>query len=198
MFLKTDWQLTEKQRVCDWLENRLVSNGALFGALWSAEVSKLRDSESERGDGFGTRFAHRYAQSAFKSTGAYVGGLIAREDPRMAPPYLVLGRTTQPRGFWKRAGRAFAYNFVSYQCVRACTKPEDIRRRPALSRVFGALASGYAAEVWTWDRENSNRRALHGAATAYGSTFVSALVTEFKPELSALGGKTFGAIFGFR
>ena len=33
---------------------------------------------------------------------------------------------------------------------------------------------------------------------ADGSTFVNALLTEFRPELSAFAGRTFGAIFGFR
>jgi hypothetical protein len=198
MFLAADWQLTRKQRACDWLHNRVFSNGALFGAAWSAGVSQIRDAASERGDGFGTRFARRFAQSAFKSTAAYVGGGIAGEDPRMAPPYLAMSNAPRPRGFWKRTGHALAHNFVSYRCTNDCSRPEHIRRRPALSRVLGAFASGYGAEVWTWDRETSHQRALRGAATAYASTFADALVTEFKPELTAFAGRTVGAVFGFR
>jgi hypothetical protein len=198
MFLKSDWQLTKKQRACDWLQNRLFSESAILGAAWSAGVSKVRDSESERGDGFGTRFGRRFAQSAFKSTATYLGAIVADEDPRMAPPYLAMSAAPRPRGFWRRTRHALAYNFVSYRCAGECRRSEDIERRPALSRVLGALASGYASEVWTWDRETSHQRALRGAATAYGSTFMSALFTEFKPEITGFASRTFGALFGFR
>jgi hypothetical protein len=198
MFLKSDWQLTSKQRACDWIQNRLLSTNAMLGAAWSAGVSKFRDAESEEGDGFGTRFARRFAQSAFKSTGTYIGSVIAREDPRLAPPYLAMSAKPRPRGFFKRTGHALAANFVSYRCLADCSKPEHIDRQPALSRALGALASGYAAEVWTWDRETSHNRALRGAATAYGTTFINALFVEFKPELSAFAGRTFGALFGFK
>jgi hypothetical protein len=198
MFLKSDFVLTRKQRACDWIHDRVFGNTALFGALWSAEVSKVRDAPSERGDGFGIRFAHRYAQNVFKSTAAYIGGAIAGEDPRMEPPYLAMSPSPRPRGFLRRTRHALAYNLVSYRCQAPCSTPGDIRRRPALSRMTGALASGYASEIWTWDREDSNRRALYGAATAYSSTFVGALFTEFKPELTGFAARTFGALFGFR
>src|ERR1044071_6367652 len=87
MFLKSDWPLTKKQRACDWIHNRLFSNTALIAAGFSAEVSKIRDAPSERGDGLGTRFARRYAQSALKSLGTYIGTVIADEDPRVEPRY---------------------------------------------------------------------------------------------------------------
>jgi hypothetical protein len=196
MFLKSDWQLTSKQRACDWLQNRLFSSSALTGAAWSAGVSTLRDSSSEAGDPFATRFARRYAQSAAKSSAAYLGALVAHEDPRVRPPYLVLKPMPRPRGFWPRTRRALVANFVSYRCLRACRTDADVDRQIALSRMLGALASGYAAEAWTWDRETSHRRALRGAATAYGSSFLSTLFGEFSPELSAFARATFGRTAG--
>ena len=60
------------------------------------------------------------------------------------------------------------------------------------------LPSGYGGEVWTWDRSTSHSRAWRGAASAYGSSFVDALYTEFKPELNAAAGKVFGGLFGFK
>jgi hypothetical protein len=198
MFLKNDWQLSGKQRACDWIQNRLLTNSALFGAAASAVVSQIRDSDSEEGDSFSTRFGRRLGQSSFKSTGAYIGGLIAKEDPRLVPPYLVMRTERRPRGLWRRTGHALANNFVSYDCVDRCASEADIRRRFALSRVLGAVASGYGSEVFTWDRAGSHSRAWRGAATAYGSSFVDALYTEFKPEVTAAAGKVFGGLFGFK
>jgi hypothetical protein len=198
MFLKSDWRLSGRQKACDWIHNRVLSNSALFGALGSAAVSKVRDSDSEAGDGFRIRFGRRFAQSTFKSTGAYLGGLVAREDPRTVPPYLIMKSSPRPRGFLARTRHALANNLMSYACVGDCRSEADIRRRLALSRVVGALASGYGGEVWTWDRETSHQRALRGAASAYGSSFVDALYTEFKPELTAAAGKVFGGLFGFK
>ena len=198
LFLKSDWQLTGKQRACDWIQNRVFSNGALFGAASSAFVSKVRDSAAEEGDPYGIRFGRRYAQSAFKSSAAYLGGVIAGEDPRIVPPYLVMKARARPRGFWRRTRHALANNLTSYACVGECRSEKDIKRRFALSRVLGAIASGYGSEVWTWDRATSHSRAWRGAASAYGSSFADAIYTEFKPELNAAAGKVFGGLFGFR
>lgn len=197
MFLKGDWQLSGKQRACDWVRNRLLSNVALLGAAWSAGVSQARDASAERGDAFAVRFGRRLAQSALKSSAAYVASLTG-EDLRAAPPYLAMSARARPRGFWKRTGHALSQNVVAYRCVADCSRPEHIRRRVALAPGLGAVASGYGSEMWTWDRETSHQRALRGAAAAYGSTFLNAWVTEFKPEISAFAGRTFGSLFGFR
>src|SRR5262245_62079719 len=117
LFLKSDWQLTRKQRACDWIQNRMFSNGSLFGAFGSATVSKIRNAEAEQGDRFAVRFGRRFAQSAFKSTGAYVGTVIAREDPRLVPPYLQMTSQPRPTGFWRRKRHALANNLMSYACV---------------------------------------------------------------------------------
>jgi hypothetical protein len=207
MFLKADWRLTSKQRACDWLQNRMFSMTALAGAAWSAEVSKFRDARSERGDGFATRFSHKFAQNAFKSTGGYLGGLLLREDPRTRPPYLVMKPGAHPHGFFPRVGHALGTNLISYRCdgargLRAgtvdCTSPDHIRKVPAISRIVGSLASGASSELWEPRESRSGNRALRGAASAYGSTFANALFTEFQPELNAFAGKTFRALFGGR
>jgi hypothetical protein len=69
---------------------------------------------------------------------------------------------------------------------------------PAVSRIAGSLASGFSIELWTSDRSDVHRRALRGAASAYGATFVNSVLEEFKPELSAFIGKLFSAIGGVR
>ena len=182
-------------RACDLFQNHVFSLTAVTTAAWSAEVSKLRDAPSEAGNGFNIRFGRRFVQNAAKSVGGYVGAMIAREDPRAAPPYLAMKTTPPPAGFVRRVRHALASNLLSYACRGDCSQPDQITRRPALSHVAGALASGYASEAWAWDRRNSSRRALRGAATAYGASFLNALANEFKPELSAAAAKTIRAIF---
>jgi hypothetical protein len=207
MFLNADWILTPKQRVCDLIQNRMLSMTALAGAAWSAEVSKIRDTASERGDGFATRFSRKFAQNAFKSTGSYVGGLLLHEDPRTRPPYLIMKEGPHPRGFLRRTAHALGANLISYRCdgvkepgsaIASCTSADQIKRVPAISRVVGSLASGASSELWQPKESRSGNRALRGAASAYAATFANALFTEFQPELSAFAGKTFRTLFGGR
>lgn len=214
LFLASEYRLSQKQRACDWIQNRLLSPAALAGAAAAATLSQFTERSSDRGKGtpgFTTRFSEDFAQSAAKSTGAYLGGLIFQEDPRRVPPYLVLRGGTPPHGFWSRTGHALIGNFISYRCVGELPsqtpggKPQDIcgaasqiRRVPALSRILGSLASGFSSELWQPDRLNSPGRALRRSASAYGATFGSSLFTEFKPDIARFGGKFFTAVFGVR
>jgi hypothetical protein len=198
MFLTSDFQLSGKQRACDWLHNGVFSTDGMLGAAWSAGYSMWTAKPSESGDGYWTRFGRKFGQNAFKASGAYLGGLIAGEDPRRRPPFLALRTTPPPRGFWKRFGHAVGGNFVSYRCSKDCSDSSHIGRRFALSRVLGSLASGFSSELLTTDRPYSSRHAWNGVASAYGSTFVSALFVEFQPELSAAGNKIFGHLLGGR
>ncbi len=196
MFLKADWQLSAKQRACDWIQNGVLSTTALLGAVGSAWFSKITDRPSERGDGFALRFGRNFAQNAIKSTGAYVGGAIAHEDPRTSPPYLALNTAPPPRGFFNRTAHALARNVVATQCVKGCREESDIHRRFKLSAVLGSASSGVAGDVLTSSRPDVHDQALHGALSAYAATFANALVDEFKPELSAFGGRVFRLLGG--
>jgi hypothetical protein len=198
MFLKADWQLTSKQHVCDWLHNRMFSTTAMAAAAWSAGYSMVTDNVSEEGDGFATRFGHKFSQSAFKSTASYLAGRIFHEDPRSKPPYLVMQTAPRATGFFPRTVQALGRNLISYRCDGACTEPGHIRKVPAVSRAAGAFASGLASEFWESEGHPSRRRVLRGAASAYASSFASAVFTEFQPELNAIAGKAFRAIFGGR
>ena len=197
MFLKSDWQLTSKQVACDWIHNRMLSLGAVAGAAWSAAYSQITDNETEQDDGFLERFGHKYSQSVFKSTASYLGGRIFGEDPRSKPPYLVMKTEQRARGFFPRISQALGRNLVSYRCVETCTEPEHIRKVPAVSRVAGAFASGLASEFWETDGHPDRKRVLRGTASAYASSFASAVFTEFQPELNAIAGKAF-RMFGGR
>ena len=197
-FLKQDYQLDFKQKACDWIQNRMFSQNALVGAAFAASFSQIRERSSDRGKGtpgFSTRFSTNFAQSAAKSTGAYLGGLILREDPRDNPPYV---HRTKIRGFWPRLGRALGDNFISYRCAGTCDEPGDVRRVFALSRVTGAFASGFSSMAWAPDRLNTPGRALRRTASAYGSSFGSNVFAEFKPEITAIAEAFLTKVFGMR
>jgi len=201
MFLNSEFQLSKKQITCDWIQKRMFSPTALVTAAGTAVFSQITERASDRGKGmpgFMTRFSENFAQNAFKSTGAYLGGALFREDPRRNPPYLAMRTQPPPRGFWKRTGYALKMNVMSYRCTGACTSESDIKTVPAFSRVAGSFASGFSSELWAADRLNSPGRALRRSASAYGSTFMNSLFIEFQPEISALAGKVITAIFGTR
>jgi hypothetical protein len=197
MFMNAEWRLSHRQRLCRFVHSGVLSTSALVGVAWSARFSQEMDAGSERGDGFATRFGRRFGQNAFKSLGEYAGTYISREDPRRRPPFLVM-QTRTTRGFFPRLGRALAGNVLAYRCAENCTEASHIRRTPAVARILGSIASGASAELLTRDRPNSTDRALRGAASAYASTFTSAAIDEFRPEISAAAAKVLTTIFGVR
>jgi hypothetical protein len=198
MFLKSDWQLSPKQRACAWLYDGVLSTNAVLGSLWSARFSQDVDLTSEQGDPFVTRFGRKFGQSAIKSTAIYLGALISREDTRTKPPYLIMRPAPPHRGFFRRFGSAIAGNVVGSRCIRKCTSKEDIRPRFVFSKLAGSFASGFAGEMLTSDRPDSLNHALRGSASAYAATFGNAVFSEFRPELSAFAGRLFRTLGGSR
>ena len=194
-FLKNDYRLTNKQKTCDWLQNRLVTTTGAAGAAWSAGFSQFTERSDDRGKGsagFSTRFSTNLAQSSMKATGEFLGGFIFQEDPRREPPYLK--RFSPDRlpvrpatGFWNRTRRALMSNVVSYRCKNQCTKAEDVQARPAVGKIAGSFASGFSSMLWAPDRLNTPGRALRRSASTYAGTFSNSLFIEFKPEISAFG-----------
>lgn len=200
LFLKQDFQLTTKQKFCDFVQNRVFTLSGTFAAAFSAGYSQITESSQDQGKGttgYSTRFAENMAQSAFKSTGTLLSGFILREDPRLDPPYLVLKHSDRAQGFWRRSGHAVGRVLLSYRCVEACTNAHDIKRTFGFSHVAGAFASGFSSELWAPDRLNDPWRAIRRSASAYGTTFGGSFFSEFSPELTTLGHKVLG-IFGIR
>lgn len=198
MFLKSDWQLSPKQRACAWLHDGVLSTNAVLGSLWSARFSQDVDLTSEQGDPFAVRFGRKFGQSAVKSTAIYFASLISREDTRTKPPYLIMRPAPPRRGFFRRFGSAIAGNVVGTQCIRKCTSKEDIRPRFVFSKLAGSFASGFAGEMLTYDRPDSLNHALRGSASAYAATFGNAVFSEFRPELTAFAGRLFRTLGGSR
>jgi hypothetical protein len=205
LFLKADWQLTPKQRACNWLQNEVLSTSRLFTTAIATTVTMAVDTTSERGDPFSVRYGRKWLQGTASATGQYVGALLAHEDPRRAPPYLILRCDPPPHGFFARFGHALARNIVTTQYVEppegstdmtgpagtsedACPMQQRIHKRFALSRVLGAAASGATGAALNRDRADRAERLWSGFATAYATSFGQEVITEFKPELAAAGG----------
>jgi hypothetical protein len=193
-FLEADWKLNGKQRVCDWLLNGVFSPGGLIGANLGAASTYATNPEADRGDTYLVRIGRRAGQNAFKTTGAFVGALIAREDPRRHPPYLSL-RPPRPTGLIGRTGRALSENLLAYRCTDPCEHRDDVRRRVSVARTLGAAANGFGGEVLIPDRSFSASRALRASATAYAVGYANAVVGEFTPELTKGAARLAGLIF---
>jgi hypothetical protein len=193
-FLKADWELSGKQRVCDWLANGVFSVGGLVGANFGAVTSVVADQEAERGDPYLKRVGRRAVQNAFKTTAAFAGAWLAGEDPRRRPPYLAL-RGPRPTGVLGRTGRALSENLRAYRCDTPCESAGDIRRPVSVARILGAAASGFGGELLIHDRPNSLSRAARASLSAYALGYANAVVGEFTPELTAGIAKSIGALF---
>ena len=201
MFLRADWRLTPRQRTCNWVNNGLLSTSRVFSTVGSTAFSMISDRPSERGDGFRVRFGRKWLQGAMATTGQYLGGEIAREDPRGHPPYLALRNQPRPHGFFKRFGAAITRNVIATRCSRSkeiatdpndigqCLEAKDIHNTFRLSRVLGSVASGGGGALLNGDRSDRAKRAWNGMASAYVTSFAAEVFSEFKPELTAvLGG----------
>ncbi len=200
LFLKQDFQLSTKQKFCNFAQNRVFTLSGTFAAAFSAGYSQITESSQDRGKGttgYSTRFGENMAQSAFKSTGTLLGGFILREDPRPDPPYLVLKHPDDPKGFWQRSGHAVARVLLSYRCIKDCTSAQHVKRTFGFSHIAGAFASGFSSELWAPDRLNDPWRAIRRSGSAYATTVGGSLFSEFNPELTTLGHKVLG-IFGIR
>jgi len=166
-----------KQRACHYFSN-IISPSGTFGSLFFAGIAQWRDDPPEWGQGmhgFGRRFGTRYAQGIAKSTGEFVFGEVFREDPRMLP--------STKAGFWGRSLHALVNPLVV----------EVPKKRFAVSRLAGALSSGFAGRAWYPDRLNSIGQAFARSGSAMGGYVGSSFFTEFRPDFLNLVGRIFGA-----
>jgi hypothetical protein len=192
--LKSDWQLSGKQRTCHWITNGVLSVEGLVGSNVIALTSVVMDLEEERGDPYRARFGQRFAENALKTTGAYAGTLLTGEDPRRRPPYLVL-KGPRPSGFFPRTGLALKENLLAYRCDAPCTRAEHVRTGLSAGRILGSAASGFGRELTLHSSQRSVSRAARASLSAYAIGYASAVVGEFTPELTAGVKKSIGSLF---
>ena len=192
--LKSDWQLSGKQRTCDWLTNGVLSVEGLVVSNVIALTSVVMDLEDERGDPYRARFGQRFAEHALKTSGAYAGTLLTGEDPRRRPPYLVL-KGPRPAGFLPRAGLALKENLLAYHCDAPCTRAEHVRTSLSAGRILGSAASGFGRELTLHSGQRSVSRAARASLSAYAVGYAIGLVGEFTPELTAGVKRSIGSLF---
>lgn len=195
-FLKSDWELTRKQRACEWLINGVFSVGGIVGSNIGAITSVAGGRNAESGDPYLERFGRRVAENTFKTTGAYLGAWITGEDPRRRPPYVVL-KGHRPTGLIARTGIALRESLMAYRCDSPCANSSHVRSdRIAAARIVGSLASGVGEELMIHHGQISPRRVARASLLDYVLGFGNSVVGEFTPELTAAVAQAVKTLFG--
>ena len=163
--------MTFRDRTC-WYEARLAKPSlALRGAMvagfgqWRNNPRVFHESAGE----FGYRFAVFYARRSAQSGGELIAGYLHHEDPRP--------RVSQEHGVWNRA-RSAVLSVLA-------TSDADGGARIALAPIAGAFSSGMMS-VPCYRMNNSAADGLRRSGFVYGMYFGTALLREFKPDLTVM------------
>lgn len=179
------------QRFCMWVDRSVGTPEGFSGAVAAGLFAQVRERSTDRAKGIvgvGERVGTKYGQSAAKGMGELIGGFVNREDPRREfGPW----RSQRGRSFGARLGHALAAPLWNYENAGHTGDDRNRRKRFAFSRVAGAFGSGFSGMAWSPDRLNTPGRALRRSASAYGSYFASALLVEFKADLTAIPRRLF-------
>lgn len=177
------------QKSCFWT-SQMFSPTAIFGAAFFGGIAQWQNSPPEwpQGmEGFGRRFGTRYVQGMAKSTGTFLVAAAAHEDLRdQRPPC----DGTVYSG-WHRFGRTLLGSFYGFKDQTVSASPKtSCRNKLLISRVAGALSSGFVGMAWTPDNSNTVSKALVRSATALGGTVGETVWAEYKGDaLKLLTGK---------
>lgn len=166
-------ELSFQQRTC-LLRARLLSRSfPLRAAAFSAISEIRRNNIREPGlQDFSHRFAVYYARRTAQSTGEFLAGYLNHEDPRYHP--------SLEHGVWRRSRSALLSVLV--------TRDPDGGSRMAFAPIAGAFGSGMVS-VACYRYHNSLDDGLRRSAGVYGMYFGTALLREFRPELSGLAAR---------
>jgi hypothetical protein len=191
--------LSFKQKAGYYVQNKVFSASAIFGAVFFAEIAQVRNDPPEwpKGvEGFGRRFGTRYAQSLTKSTAEFLFGFM--EDPRQSPPPQLM---IFKNGEWQRNPKVHDHHppnaSFGSRLGRALlsvvwTHYDSGRDFIAFSRVGGAFASGLVGLEWTPDRQNTWGQVGIRTGTAFGGYAGGAIFREFQPDITKLLSKIVG------
>lgn len=163
-----------RARACFYAE-RLTAPGLLLHAAFSSSFSEWRNSPSIRRPDEGhlvKRFAGFYEQKSARSAGEFLAGYLHHEDfrPRQAGAHSFLARTKEA--------------LVGV----VLTPGESGGSRIALIPIAGAFSSGVVAAS-IFPNHGMWEGTLRRSGATYGCYFGSALVREFKPELTGFSNK---------
>lgn len=163
-------ELSWKQRTCLYRARLLSKSFPIRAALFSA-VSELRKNDIKNPgiEDFTHRVATYYARRTAQSTGELLAGYLNHEDPRYHP--------SMEHGVWRRTRSALLSVMVM--------KDIDGGSRMAFAPIAGAFGSGMVS-VACYRYHNSFDDGLRRSATAYSFYFGTAILREFRPELTGL------------
>jgi hypothetical protein len=163
--------LTLGQRAC-FYGAKLTKPSLLLQGAFAAGFGQLRNNPEilhENIQDFGHRFGVFYARRGAQNGAEFLAGYLNHEDPR---PHI-----SDQHGFWNRT-RAAMLTVVEVKDTNGDT-------RPAFGPAAGALASGLVS-VACYQRHNTMADGLMRSGFVYGGYFGTAILREFKPDLSYL------------
>jgi len=118
-------------------------------------------------EGYGRRYASRFAQNAIEETTRMGIGMVLREDPR----YFASGRTE----LWARIGHAMKYTFL--------VRGDDGGRAVAVGRIGGVLAGGLLSRAWQPDSTRGYGQGLQAAGYSFAADMGANMLNEFWPDI---------------
>jgi hypothetical protein len=143
---------------------------SLLRAAIGAGYGQARDSTPEWGqgmEGYGKRYASRFAQHAVKRTIQFSVGAMLHEDPR----YYYSGKT----GVVPRATYAAFHTLV--------TRKDDGSKAPAYGRFAGAFGAGLISRTWHPESSRNVRSGFGSGAVSLGIDAGFRVLHEFWPDI---------------
>jgi len=143
---------------------------SLLRAGIGAGYGQATDSTPEWGqgmEGYGKRYASRFAQHVVKRTIQFGVGAMLHEDPR----YYYSGRT----GFLPRASYAVTHTFM--------TRRDDGTEAPAYGRFAGAFGAGLISRTWHPESSRTVGNGLRSGAVSLGLDVGFRTFHEFWPDV---------------
>ncbi len=117
--------------------------------------------------GYGRRFASSMGHRVIKNTVQFGVGAALREDPRYFP--------SARRGVLPRAWHAVTFTFAP--------RNDNGERTVGVSRVAGALSSGFVSNTWYPERLSDTSHALSRTGITLGGDAAKNLLREFWPDI---------------
>jgi hypothetical protein len=143
---------------------------AIGRSLSLAGINQWRDDPTEWGqgmEGYGRRFASKFAHHSIRRTIQYGAGIWLHEDPRYFP--------SQRTGFWPRASYAVAHGFI--------TRKDDGGNRLAYSRLMGVFGGALISRTWHPEESRTVKNGLTNGLISLGWDVGNKIFEEFWPDI---------------
>ncbi len=161
--------LTPQQKF-DYYLRKTYGPIAIGRSLFLAGINQWRDDPTEWGqgmEGYGRRFASKFAHHSIRRTIQFGAGVWLHEDPRYFP--------SQRTGFWPRASYAVAHGFI--------TRKDDGGSRLAYSRLMGVFGGALISRTWQPEESRTVKNGLTNGAISLGWDVANKIFEEFWPDI---------------